>query len=618
MQEAAPRSVRAKQSSDGSHAAGQMLEPVWFGDDARPLFGFYHPPSRDNARTAVVLCNPFGHEAMSSHRAYLALASRLANAGFPTLRFDYDGTGDSAGGAQDPERVAAWLRSIAAARDFVLAQSGLDQVVLVGTRLGALLALRHATERPVDGLVLFAPPASGRAWVREMRALQLVRDGGQERESAVMGFPLSEETANEIAQISIKSITRVPSKFALLVPRDDLGTGESELARHLHSLGVETTTTAAPGYAALMHDDPIKALAPEQVFEAIVAWLRATFEPGSKRGAELAPSSESARRGNGAGKTASATALPEPGVREEALLFQGLFGILNTPAVPGSRAQTAVVFFNIGANHHVGNNRMYVTLGRQLARQGFSALRMDFSGIGDSYAPRGVRENDVYAKRFFGEARTAIDFLQARGVKHFVLVGLCSGAYVAYHTAVADPRVKGIVLINLLTFYWQEGDSLEIRTRNSTKSTLFYRKALLKPSTWLRVARRGVNTRVVARALFQRAALRVRREAAKVSARITGSVAEATDVGRGFMALDARQVRALLVYGSHDGGIDVIEEHLGPGAHDMRRSTSFRMQIVEGPDHTFTPLWTQLHLYELVVAHVEACHAALEASDDRS
>jgi len=97
-----------------------MSGPVYFGPAHRPLFGWLSPASSEEARAAtaahgVVLCNPFGYEAMCMHRAYRYFAEAFAHAGFPALRFDYHGTGDSSGKDRDPQRLRAWLDSIHAA-----------------------------------------------------------------------------------------------------------------------------------------------------------------------------------------------------------------------------------------------------------------------------------------------------------------------------------------------------------------------------------------------------------------------------------------------------------------------------------------------------------------------
>jgi hypothetical protein len=189
-------------------------------------------------------------------------------------------------------------------------------------------------------------------------------------------------------------------------------------------------------------------------------------------------------------------------------------------------------------------------------------------------------------------------------------MGLCSGAYVAYHTAIADPRVSGVVMINPLTFHWTEGDSLEVRMRKSFRSTEQYKRTLFKLETWRRIARGNVGVRAIAGELGRRAQKRATREAKALLARVTGDIAEATDVERGFRQLTTRGTRCLMVFGAEDGGIDVIEEHLGRDAAAMRNAPGFRMEILEGPDHTFTPLWTQRRLQHLVSEYLDELRAS--------
>ena len=68
--------------------------PIYFGTDDRPLFGWFHPPAASLQRPmGVLLCNPIGEDMVRAHRPFRHLAETLAAAGFPVVRFDYDGTG---------------------------------------------------------------------------------------------------------------------------------------------------------------------------------------------------------------------------------------------------------------------------------------------------------------------------------------------------------------------------------------------------------------------------------------------------------------------------------------------------------------------------------------------
>jgi len=91
--------------------------------------------------------------------------------GVCTLRFDYDGTGDSAGTGNEPRRVRSWLESITTAVATMRA-SGVGSVFVVGMGLGATLAaLVGEADGNIDGIVLWDPEPSGKAYLSRQRAL---------------------------------------------------------------------------------------------------------------------------------------------------------------------------------------------------------------------------------------------------------------------------------------------------------------------------------------------------------------------------------------------------------------------------------------------------------------
>jgi dienelactone hydrolase len=138
---------------------------------------------------------------------------------------------------------------------------------------------------------------------------------------------------------------------------------------------------------------------------------------------------------------------------EHAILLgarRSLAGVLTDSEFDGNSQRPAVVFLNAGMLHRVGPNRLHVRIARELARQGFASLRFDRSGIGDS--PPRTDGLSVQAAAL-GDVRDALDFLAAeRSASSFVLVGLCSGADLAFRAALADERVVGTVLIDGLPY----------------------------------------------------------------------------------------------------------------------------------------------------------------------
>jgi exosortase A-associated hydrolase 2 len=147
------------------------MTPFFFGGRSRQLFGVYRGPAAASggAARAVVLCNPWAHEALHAHRSVRQAAAMLADAGLHALQFDYLGTGDSAREMQQVS-IADWEEDIRLAVREVTEISNAHRVTLVGLRFGALLAARVAPSlsQVVDRLILWDPVLDGDAYLREL------------------------------------------------------------------------------------------------------------------------------------------------------------------------------------------------------------------------------------------------------------------------------------------------------------------------------------------------------------------------------------------------------------------------------------------------------------------
>lgn len=141
-------------------------QPLRFGPPARELFGMYQPPAGPGRQTAVLLCRPFGQEAIRSHRAFRVLSERLARLGFAVLRFDAHGTGD-AGGDDADASLSGWTADVLTAQAELARLSGRTDAAWIGLRLGATLAALAAGEAtaPPRQLVLWEPVTDGPAYL---------------------------------------------------------------------------------------------------------------------------------------------------------------------------------------------------------------------------------------------------------------------------------------------------------------------------------------------------------------------------------------------------------------------------------------------------------------------
>ena len=119
---------------------------------------------------AVLLCNPFGQEAIRTHRLFRVLAIRLAKAGIHVLRFDYFGTGDSAGD-DDQADLQGWCADIQMAHEELVRLSGSAKVTWVASRLGVVAAIQALGQsaRSAQHLVVWDPVVEAPAYVQLLR-----------------------------------------------------------------------------------------------------------------------------------------------------------------------------------------------------------------------------------------------------------------------------------------------------------------------------------------------------------------------------------------------------------------------------------------------------------------
>lgn len=143
--------------------------PFHFGADAE-LFGLYHPVATP-ATKAVLLCPPLGQDLIRCHRLYRQLAQALAAAGLPVLRFDYYGSGDSAGRSADLHWTRC-LDDIVSAATELRARSGCGRVLAFGARMGGSAAIASAASAGLAALVLWDPIVDGAAHVAQLDAMQ--------------------------------------------------------------------------------------------------------------------------------------------------------------------------------------------------------------------------------------------------------------------------------------------------------------------------------------------------------------------------------------------------------------------------------------------------------------
>jgi pimeloyl-ACP methyl ester carboxylesterase len=272
-------------------------------------------------------------------------------------------------------------------------------------------------------------------------------------------------------------------------------------------------------------------------------------------------------------------------VREEAILFgasKSLVGIVSDPAGEGS-TRPAVILLNSGIIHRVGPNRLYVTLARLLTRSGFVVLRFDLSGIGDSIIRR---DNVPFERSSVQETQEAMEYLAAtRGVDRFLLAGICTGAVVAYHTAHADTRVVGTVLINGQGYIPESEEEIHAYLAHRQRRRYYVDRALYSLQSWRNLVTGRVGYSDILRALG------LRRDGRRRAKHVAN--AKAGEIAAGFRSLADRRTEMLLLYSAGDLGIEELNVILEGNVGELTSRETVQCSVVEKADHMFTALASQ-------------------------
>jgi alpha-beta hydrolase superfamily lysophospholipase len=570
----------------------RLPAPIFFGPAARPCFGCLHGGEISGAPFGVVICSPFGREEVSAFRSLKAFAVAIEQAGMPVLRFDYDGCGDSAGDDLEPDRVEQWTASVADAIDEIKRLTGVTRVVLLGVRLGVLLGALAARGRTdVVGLAAIAPVVRGRSFVREFVALARA---SRDAEDAILapdadmeagGFVLSGQTRTALSAMDLGTMTLDIARV-LVIERDDMA-GSQAWAEALRAQGLTVDALELPGYSEMMLD-PHATKIPEQMIERVVDWLG---ETSAGMTADATAPSRQAGLSETVLPAGAMNALP---VSEAATwIDHQLFGILTRPvqAAPGASPANTVVLLNAGATRHVGPNRMHVELARQWAARGVWVLRLDIAGLGESPAPVGCDENIVYTPYAVDDLRRTLHWLRtASGGAPCTVVGLCSGAYHAFKAAAAGDKIKAIVAINPLTFFWKDDMPLDppLPAHRVIGEAARYQRAVLEPTRWLKLLRGQVNLGRALQVVSMRVTQKLQSKWREVARFLRMPLKD--DLGVELDAAIRHAVELQFVFAADDPGGPMLWTEGGSVARRLAQQQQLGTVTLDRADHTFTKL----------------------------
>lgn len=269
-----------------------------------------------------------------------------------------------------------------------------------------------------------------------------------------------------------------------------------------------------------------------------------------------------------------------------------LFAVMTPPAPEAPPAELCVVLLTRPRSHR---NRMWIEGARRLAAQGFTTIRVDYHGCGDSGGDSArLDPNRPYREDVLAVIRHAREHL---GAKRFIVSGACFDA----RTALSAFAQEGDSIVGLV---FMAAPVMELETvvqaHADSKDWAHLWRALFKPDNWRALARP---------------------ERWKYMATIVGRMG-----GRGvgangelplsagfvddFRALVRSGARALFLYGVEDAeyaSFRVAESELFARLPAAVRAR-FDVEVWPGSVHGFLEMTRQRETFTRAVGWIEAMH----------
>jgi pimeloyl-ACP methyl ester carboxylesterase len=200
------------------------------------------------------------------------------------LRFDWYGSGDSAGDVLEGGHPDSWLEDLEWAVEELKATAHVSSVALVGLRLGASVAALAARDRSdVDRLVLWDPVVDGEEYLRELSnpknvlhpaAWRDLAKSGEEPTCSVLGFPLTPTMRTGIRKIR-PEVFDPPLPPTCLVSTVDDPERYTALRRRLRDGGADFADKVMDGPVTWVEEGDFGTSGmPVPALHAIAEWLK--------------------------------------------------------------------------------------------------------------------------------------------------------------------------------------------------------------------------------------------------------------------------------------------------------------------------------------------------------
>ena len=184
------------------------------------------------------------------------------------------------------------------------------------------------------------------------------------------------------------------------------------------------------------------------------------------------------------------------------------------------------------------------------------------------------------------------------GSKSFILMGLCSGADIAFQASASEGRIAGLVMLNPRTFCMYDLDTVD---------SGHYKGLMSHKQAWLKLLREPWNVPRIA-STFAAKLERSMMWGIKGFFSKTDEISDGGHLPTRLRSLVDSGVDIFLLVTEDDPGIKYVDANFGKEMRSLLRVSGFRRHDLKGTDHTFTALFAQKKVVDLIIAHIEHRH----------